>query len=137
MIRFSKSEDYAIILINALSRACEKRPIPLSEIAAEYKISILFLKKLAISLKHAGILGALEGKNGGYFLLKDPSVLTIGEVLSVISQKPIVDCCSGKKTHSICSQKAICHPGITWRRFHKEFIEKLYTTAFNDFMQNK
>ena len=45
MIKLSRREDYAVILVNELAKEYKKRLIPLSEIAGEYSISLLFLRK--------------------------------------------------------------------------------------------
>lgn len=143
MIHFSKKEDYAIILINKLAQNYNKRLVPLSEVANEYKISVLFLRNLAGQLRKKQIINAVEGKNGGYSLAKDPSRLTIGEILSVFSKKPMLDCCPldslpadrhGIKVKKIkCAKEDICKPGFIWRKLNQQFIEKIYNLNLVEF----
>lgn len=138
MIRFSRREDYAVILINKLAASYKKRVVPLSEIAQEYNISVLFLRNLAMELRNAGIIKAVEGKNGGYFLTKDPEKLKMGEVLSVFSKFPLLACCSvGTKSHGRCPKESFCRPGFIWRRLNKEFLERVSNLTISQFVNYK
>ncbi|RJQ36094.1 Rrf2 family transcriptional regulator [Candidatus Microgenomates bacterium] len=140
MIRFSKKEDYAVILINKLVQNYSKRLIPLSEIAKEYKISVLFLRNLAGQLKKSGIIEAVEGKNGGYYLAKEPKDFKVGEVLSVFSKKPMLDCCpleSLKIKKIKCAKEDYCIPGFVWRKLNKSFLEKIYNLSLDEFVNYK
>ena len=134
MIRFSRKEDYAVILINKLVQNYKKRLVPLSEIAKEYNISVLFLRNLALELRNVGIVKAIGGQNGGYFLQKDPTKLKIGEILSLFSKKPMLECCSVGKGKPHCPKEKVCDPGFAWRRINKEFLDKIYNLSFNEFI---
>lgn len=139
MIHLSKKEDYSIILVNELAKQYKQRLVPLSEIATHYSISLLFLRNLANELKHAGIIGAVEGKHGGYFLAKNPKELKIGEVLAVCSQKRMIACCPTPdfKEDGICDKVSVCTTGEVWRKLHKDFLEKIYTLSIKEFMHYK
>src|SRR6266700_3079358 len=99
MIRFSRREDYAIILVNKLAREYNKRLVPLSEIATEYEISLFFLRNLANTLRIAGLIQATEGKTGGYFLKKAPEKIKMREILSIFSNEQTLTCCSDNDEH--------------------------------------
>lgn len=131
MIRFSRDEDYSIILIHHLSKQYKKRLVPLSEVAKKYKISIYYLRNLANILVHAKIIGAVEGKNGGYYLLKNPKQLKIGEVVNTFSKKPAISCCN----KSICDKREFCNTVNEWRRLNENVFRQIASLSFNDFMQ--
>ena len=84
MIKFSRREDYAIILVNKLAKEYNKRLVPLSEIAAEYEISLFFLRNLANDLRTSGIIQAVEGKTGGYALAKAPEDIKMSLVMRTL-----------------------------------------------------
>lgn len=138
MIHFSRKEDYAVVLVNKLVREYQKRVVPLSEIAKEYSISLLFLRNLANELKNAGIIAAKEGKKGGYFLNNDPHFIRIGEVLQIFSKKPLLECCpTGEKHKGTCDKASFCSAGFIWRKINKEFLDKIYNLSLIDFIQYK
>lgn len=136
MIRFSRKEDYSIILVNVLVENYKKRLVPLSEIAREYKISLLFLRNLAHELRQAGIIKAIEGKKGGYYLVNHPQKVKVGEVLSLFTNKPMLECCHiGTSGKSSCPKESFCQTGFIWRKINKEFLEKIYNLNLFEFVR--
>ncbi|MBI4080586.1 MAG: Rrf2 family transcriptional regulator [Candidatus Levybacteria bacterium] len=134
MIHFSRDEDYAVILVNTLAKQHKKRLVPLSEVAKQYNISLFYLRNLANKLVHKGVIKAVEGKKGGYFLQKDPKRITIGEILETFSRKPMLECCSiGSKTGT-CDKVDFCETGHIWRKLHDEFFKKIARLSISDFM---
>jgi len=134
MIRFSRSEDYAVLLVNELALNYEISRIPLSQIAKKYNISSLFLRNLANTLVHAGIIRGVEGKKGGYLLVKSPGELKLGEVLTVFSDKPMLECCSYGKHKNSCDKVDICPTGRVWRKLNKEFLDKVSNMTLAEFI---
>lgn len=140
MIRFSRKEDYAIVIVGTLADAYEKRLIPLSEIAEEYAISFLFLRNLAGELRDAGIIKAVEGKKGGYYLTRDPSKIKMGDILGIFSDKQHLICCPAKRYGSaqrMCPKEKYCYAGNIWRQLNKEFLDKIYNLSLTAFLQYK
>lgn len=136
MIRFSRREDYAVILISKLAQNYNKRVVSLTEIAKEYDISLLFLRNLAHDLRLAGIIKAVEGKRGGYFLTKDPKKLLMKDVLSTFSKEPLLECCPTGLSHKgTCPKAVFCQPGFIWRKLNKDFIEKISNLSIDQFMK--
>ncbi len=132
MIRFSRSEDYALILVNSLAKETGK-VVPLSKIAHKYKISILFLRNLANILRHGGIIGAVEGKNGGYYLNKDPKKLKIGEILELFPRDTMLECCSRGDATGFCDKVDFCDTGSIWRKLNQEFLDKVSRLSIYEF----
>lgn len=139
MIKFSRKEDYAIILINKLAQEYNKRLIPLSEIAQEYSISLLFLRNLAQDMRRAGLIKATEGKAGGYCLTRNPQEIKMGDVLSIFAKNQLMECCPvNQKVHTrTCPKKDSCVTGNVWRQLNKEFLDKIYNLSVTDFMTYK
>lgn len=140
MIRFSRREDYAIVIVGSLARAYKKNLVPLSEVAKEYEISILFLRNLANELREAGVIKAVEGKNGGYYLTRDPKEIKMGEVLGVFSKKQHIVCCpmGEEGNHArVCPKEKYCVAGNIWRQINKEFIDKIYGLSLQAFLEYK
>ncbi len=139
MLHFSKQEDYAIVLLNKLSQNYNKKLTPLSSVSKEYGISSLFLRNLAFRLNKKGIIKAKEGKNGGYFLNKNPKELKMGEILSVFSNKPILECCFNPSFKKIvnkkknCPKEKICKVSSSWKKINSEFLNKVYNLSLYEF----
>jgi Rrf2 family protein len=78
-MKLKASVDYgvrAIMYLAAKGDTCSSR-----EISEEMAVPRDYLIQLALRLRNAGLIKARPGKNGGYVLAKDPSEITIGEIL--------------------------------------------------------
>lgn len=139
MIRFTRREDYAVILVNTLAKSYNKRLVPLSEVANEYNISQLFLRNLAADLREAGIIKAVEGKNGGYELTKDPQDIVMKDILSVFENPHQASCCpkDANGNERVCPKQNHCVANTIWRELNKEFRDKIYNLSLDDFLHYK
>lgn len=136
MLKLSKKEDYAFILLNILEQNYKKETVSLSSISKKYKIPLLFLRNIAGELRKKGIIKAHEGKTGGYFLDRDPKKIIVGDILNVFSQKQILDCIKLKKIKK-CPSEDFCKPKIIWRKLNQEFIDKIYNLSLDEFFKYK
>ena len=78
-MQLKASVDYgvrAVMYLAVKGTTCSSR-----EISEEMSVPRDYLIQLALRLRNAGIIKARPGKNGGYVLAKDPSDITIGEIL--------------------------------------------------------
>lgn len=130
MITVSKREDYGIMLVTELVDNFDKRLIPLSQVAKKHKIPLFFLRNIAHDLRLAKIIDAVEGKNGGYKLAKDPKEIMFGQVLEILSKKPLFSCC--QKTSDGKCHKSLCPHGFSPRRLANEFLEGVYKKTFKE-----
>ena len=138
MIKFSRREDYSVLIVYTLAKNFDKRLVPISEIANEYEISPLFLRNVAGDLRKAGIIKAVEGKSGGYYLTKDPNRLKIGKVLKIYSDTEHLSCCATGKTKSrSCPKDKYCIAETVWRKINKDYLDRLYAMTVTEFMNYK
>lgn len=68
MFGLTKKTDYGLELMIALAKNYGLGPLALRQIAKEKKL-LKYLEQVVIPLHEAGLVGAKEGKGGGYFLL--------------------------------------------------------------------
>ena len=82
-LQLTKRTDYAIRA--CLHLATEARcPIPGRRIAEQMGIPDSFLPQVMADLGRAGIVGATNGKLGGYCLRRDPSTLSLLDVVEAV-----------------------------------------------------
>lgn len=128
MINLSKREDYAILFVTSLAQQYGKKPIPLSTISRISDISLPFLRQIALDLRHAGLLKAVEGKNGGYQLAKEPTKISLGDVIEAVDKKELITCCNPRGEH-VCA----CHEEqeYLWRKLNRHYIKNYYRITFD------
>jgi Rrf2 family protein len=76
--------QYALKAIFELGRYFEKGPVKIGRIAKTQEIPARFLEVILNELKQGGFVASRRGNDGGYFLLKDPQQLTVGEIIRFV-----------------------------------------------------
>lgn len=79
-MKLKASVDYgvrAIMYLAVKGSTCSSR-----EISEEMSVPRDYLIQLALRLRNAGLIKARPGKNGGYVLAKEPSQISIGDILN-------------------------------------------------------
>ena len=77
----SKKTKYAINALVHLAKVWEQGPILIGDIARAENIPQKFLEAILLDLKKAGILASKKGKGGGYYLLKNPTEVSMADVM--------------------------------------------------------
>jgi len=80
----AKTEYACIAVLELAARFGSPEPVRIREIADTHGIPSRFLVQILLQLKGAGLVNSTRGAAGGYQLSKDPSEITLGEVMAVI-----------------------------------------------------
>ncbi|MFZ5981306.1 MAG: RrF2 family transcriptional regulator [Candidatus Zixiibacteriota bacterium] len=83
-MQFTKAEEYGIFGVLYLAEKDRTLVTPLSEISKAQNIPEKFLAKIFQALSKSGIIRSHRGVRGGFTLAKDPSEISIKEVLETI-----------------------------------------------------
>jgi Rrf2 family protein len=82
-----------------------------------------FLVKIARDMIKAGIVGAKEGRGGGYFLTRDANKVSVKSVVEALEGKVVTsDCTLGDGE---CSMQEVCPHKGGMKRLSKELSEVL------------
>jgi len=76
--------EYALRAVFDLAGRGGSEPVKIADIAARQGIPQKFLELILSQLKQGGFLGSRRGADGGYFLAKPASQITVGDVLRYI-----------------------------------------------------
>lgn len=125
-MRISWGEDYAVIFMNNLAKNYSHKLVSLSEVARENKISVAFLKQIAMHLKQKGLIASKEGVGGGYKLAKKPSDISLLDVVSAVNKHwGLTSCCHLDQNEEKCPREDFCQTKNTWQRVNQEINDKL------------
>jgi len=80
---------YALRAVLELSIRHRQGPLTIGHIAEAQKIPVRFLEAILRQLKHAGITNSMRGKEGGYYLAREPHSISVGEVIRLF-EGPLV-----------------------------------------------
>jgi Rrf2 family protein len=84
----------------------------LKDIAKAENISEKYLSLIIIPLRRVGLVNSIRGAHGGYSLAKDPSLITLKEIVDVLEGDcSLVDCVNNPST---CPRVTICASHDIW-----------------------
>lgn len=83
-MKVSRRTTYGIMAVIDLAMNGKDVPVQARAIAKRQAIPIKFLEQVLHSLKKAGLIDSLRGAQGGYLLLKEPSALSVADILEVL-----------------------------------------------------
>lgn len=123
MLKLTKKTDYALMAINYMSYRKDSFIANTKNIAETYNIPSELLAKILQKLAKTGIIVSQNGPKGGYSLAKDPSQITLGEVIQIIEGPiQIVHCIEGDTT---CEQKEQCTIQSPLRKIEHHIVNYL------------
>lgn len=84
MMSITSKSPYAIKALAELGRSTDGGPVPIGELARRRDVPVQFLEQLFAVLRRAGVLVSQRGVKGGYRFAKDPSSVTVLEVVELL-----------------------------------------------------
>ena len=92
--------EYALKALFELSMHWPKdEPMPIHIISKRQGIPLKFLTQILLNLKTMGLVESIRGKQGGYILRKNPSQISVFDVLG-----PYIKGSGKRKVHSVVDQ---------------------------------
>jgi Rrf2 family protein len=83
-MRISAKEDYAVRAALELAVAHDG-PLTREQISQAQGIPIAFLQNILMELRHAEIVEAQRGRDGGFRLAQSPSQITVADIIRAVS----------------------------------------------------
>ena len=83
-MRVSAKADYAVRAAVELAAAEGTGPVKGERISQAQAIPLRFLENILLELRHAGLVQSHRGAEGGYWLARPGSEITLAEVLRVV-----------------------------------------------------
>jgi len=135
-MKISYKGDYALKAILDLAYYYNTDTvIPLTVISSRQDIPVMFLEQIMLILKKAGYIGSKRGSGGGFFLLKSPKQITVGEIIRLI-EGPVEPISCGKKDHDgSCGEENSCAFREVWMKVTEAISTIVDSVTFEDMMQ--
>ncbi|MEN3044875.1 MAG: Rrf2 family transcriptional regulator [Candidatus Hydrothermales bacterium] len=128
-----RKTDYAIRSILYLSQK-KNKIVDVNEIAREKFIPSNFLTKILQRLKKKGIIKSFKGKNGGFYLLKNPREINILEIIEIMQGPISLNLCAVDKRKCKLSNVCSLHP--LWLEMRKNIERELKRVNFYELMKD-
>ena len=130
MFRLSKKTHYCLMALkHILSK--EDETSSAREIAEAHDIPFEVLAKLLQTLARKGILVSQHGTKGGYSPARDPSAITLRDVMEAIDGPVALVQCAGPHKRS-CRQERKCRVRGPLTRLNEKVVDLLSRTTLRE-----
>ncbi|MCM8767982.1 MAG: Rrf2 family transcriptional regulator [Candidatus Omnitrophica bacterium] len=123
-MKLSTKTRYGLRALIDLGVHYKGRPILVKDIAKRQDLSEKYLEHIMLILKGGRILRSIKGGKGGYMFLKDPSEITVREIVEILEGNISPVECVDKK--EICDRSDNCVARDLWSMLKErinEFLE--------------
>lgn len=103
-MKLSKKSEYGLRALLELTLAHGKSTLQRQDIVARQHIPIEFLEQILLTLKRAGFVASRRGVNGGYTLIKQPSEITLGQVIRTLDGPLAPISCVSRTAYQKCRE---------------------------------
>lgn len=135
MMRLSTKGRYGTRLMLELALNYGNGPLLLKDIGKRQEISEGYLEHLVSPLKAAGLVKSSRGAHGGYMLTKDPSEITLKEVVQVMEGSlSLVECVDNP---DICHRISFCVTRDVWKELRDRIIDTLESLTLRDLVEKQ
>jgi len=108
MVKLGKLTDYGLVLMTCIARSESSLPQRTArELALESKLPLSTVSKLLKELLQSGLLTSHRGTKGGYMLAKDPSQISVVDIISAIEGPMALTECS-TDISGLCNLELSC-----------------------------
>ena len=120
---------YAIIAMIDIALYTSNTPISLSEISKRQNISLSYLEQLFSKLKTKSLVKSVRGPGGGYKLDRNPSKITLFEIITAVDENMDQTQCGGAMN---CNNDKPCLTHYVWTDLTKQINDYMKGVSLGD-----
>ncbi len=132
MLRLSTKGQYGVRAMFEIARGCTRGPITIKEISEKQDVSISYLEQILNTLRKAEIIRSVKGPGGGYMLNREPSEISIGEILRVLEGPVAITSCLDPREGCVRVEGCVTH--LLWKSLGEKIEAFLDTMTLEDLL---
>jgi Rrf2 family protein len=134
-MKISFKGDYALKIILDLAINHGQGITQIRDIAKRQDIPERFLEQIITLLKGAGFVKTVRGPKGGVLLAKDPSKITMGQIIRLIEGPTSPITCVSRTCHVKCSYETKCVLRDVFENVREKINDVVDNTTFKDLVE--
>jgi Rrf2 family iron-sulfur cluster assembly transcriptional regulator len=115
-MQISTKGKYSVRAVLDIAQHSNGAPISLGAISKREGISLLFLEQLFQLLRKGDVVKSVRGPHGGYVLSRDPSLITIGDIVRLTEPPLYTHSCFKNESAENCRIGDTCIGGAIWKQ---------------------
>jgi Rrf2 family cysteine metabolism transcriptional repressor len=128
-MRLTARSEYGLLALIDLGVRYGGGPVSAREVSERQGVPGKFLEQLLGALRKAGLVSAVRGARGGFELTRDPSSITVLEVVEALEGPLAPTSCDGG---SLCGRSGACAAAGVWGKATQALREVFETTTLAD-----
>lgn len=136
-MKLSTKGQYGVKAMFDLAVHYGSEPTSLKGIAERQGISEYYLEQLMASLRRGGLVRSIRGAQGGYVLSRDPSEITVGEILDILEGPIEISECITEDGEGVeCSRAHYCATRLIWVKIKSAINDVVNSTTLLDMVKD-
>lgn len=135
----TQKTKYALKSLMCLARLSEEEALTIEEVAQRSGAPKRFLEHILLDLRKAGYVGAKRGRSGGYFLIKKPNTVSLGELLQKIDGPIAPLPCLSRRAYrkcDDCTDEATCQLRRVFGEVFYSYLVLIESLTLQDLLQD-
>ncbi|MFQ5712655.1 MAG: RrF2 family transcriptional regulator [Candidatus Scalinduaceae bacterium] len=134
-MKLSSKTEYAILALLELGQRYGKGFVLSRDIASTRGIPESFIERILLTLRNGGVIVSVRGAKGGHCLAKDPSKISVREVIEMFEGSLAPIDCVNERISSIsasCSVEGSCVLKDLWQKMYDAMLASIENTTIKD-----
>lgn len=138
-MKINKQDEYGLRLLLRIAKTEDIEGINIPVLAEMEGLSQPYVAKLTRELRIGGLIQSTRGQKGGYILAKDPSLISIQEVIKVLGGELFENdfCGSHSGNARLCTNSLDCSVRSLWRIVQHSVDRVLSVITLEDLMHSE
>ena len=128
-MRLTARSEYGLLALIDLGVRYGDGPVSAREVSERQGVPGKFLEQLLGALRKAGLVSAVRGARGGFTLTRDPSQISVLEVVEALEGPLAPTSCDGG---SLCGRSGACAAAGVWGKATEALRQVFETTTLAD-----
>lgn len=139
-MRVTTWTEYSLIISLHLARRAGtgSGPVAARELADAERLPADYVEQILLRLRRAGLVESVRGAKGGYYLARDPSSISVRDVMTASEHQTFeVNCASHPVDADRCSPGAQCSIRPVWVALQQRVDDLLGGISLADLMKQE
>ncbi len=134
-MKFNTKVRYGLRAMVEIAMAEQERGVFQKDIARNQDISVRYLDHIIASLKAAGLIRNVAGKNSGYRLNRSPEEITAYDIYQAFEYELEINECVGKDYR--CERYKICPVRDFWTGLNELMVDYMQSHTLEDLREKQ